>query len=124
MGGPALSVVIEWIVYYSDGSSFTSADGSPSDAPRRGVQCVAVRDDTCGKLIWHSSDFYCWQGEWVNHSLLGLLDYLELGGTEKIVLRGFGIARDRFKAVYRSAVEDPRLPFKTCRHPDEPEPPV
>jgi hypothetical protein len=34
-----------WIVFYTDGSTFSSADGTPWDAPRIGVQCVASCKD-------------------------------------------------------------------------------
>jgi hypothetical protein len=118
--------MIDWIVYYDDGSSFTSDDGRPGNAPRDGVQCIASRDnDRTGKLIWHSSDFYCWQDdEWVPRSEAGLYDYLREPGTEKIVLQGRAIAYRRFAKIYTAAVNDERLPFKFARDQREPEAPT
>ncbi len=111
-----------WVIWYDDGSSFSSDDGAVHEAPRDGVQVVTVSDTGTGRLMWHSSDFYCWQdSEWVPRSLLGLMDYLREPGTGKIVLQGRGIAYRRFIEVYNKAVEDPRLPWKkTARDAREP----
>lgn len=116
----------DWIIYYSDGSSFSSDDGGPGDAPRDGVQVIVNRDEgRCGRLFWHGSDFYCWQeGEWVpRNNDAGLFDYLRQPGTEKIVLQGRGIRYQAFIDIYNRAVEDKRLPQKDARdHREPPEP--
>lgn len=113
-----------WLIWYDDGSSFSNEDGPPHAAPRTGVQIVAVEHTSVGRLLWHSSDFYCWQDEWVPRSLLGLMDYLREPGAEKIVLQGRGIAYDRFCALYRLADADTRLAAKSARDVREPEPPA
>ena len=41
-----------WIIFYTDGSTFCSSDGTPWQAPRRDVQCVASSKDE------KDSDFY------------------------------------------------------------------
>src|SRR5215204_4917517 len=120
----SVSALIDWIIYYEDGGSFTSADGKPHEAPREGVQAVSCRHEHTGKLIWHSTDYYCWQGEWVPHNSIGLHRYLRLPGAEKVVLQGYGVPFRAFREVYDRAVDDQRLPFKTCRHPDEPPEPT
>lgn len=111
---------VEWIIHYSDGSTFCSLDGAPHEAPRDGVQIVQCADADNGRLIWHSSDFYCWQDEWVPRSLLGLMDYLREPGPEKVVLQGRGIKYDVFRSIYHAAVADPRMQFKTGRDQREP----
>lgn len=106
--------MITWIVYYSDGSSFTSEDGPASAAPRTDVQVVVNHSVKRGKLPWHSVDYYCWQGdEWVPHALDGLHDYLAAPGTEKIVLRSYGIPAKAFMKIYEQAIKDPRMPWVT-----------
>lgn len=112
---------MNWIIWYEDGSSFSSFDGKPHEAPRDGVQIVAVEHSGVGRLLWHSSDFYCWQDEWVPRSLTGLMDYLRQPGIDKVVLQGRGIGYKRFLDVYMIALGDKRLPIKTARHPKEPE---
>lgn len=116
--------MIDWVIYYEDGSSFTSENGEPGLAPRDGVQVVAVRDDRTDKLIWHSFDFYCWQGEWVPRNEAGLYDYLRQPGKEKIVLQARGIGYRKFVSLYEKALEDNRLPFKYARDAREPEAPL
>lgn len=116
---------MKWAVYYDDGSSFTSDDGPPEEAPRDGVQVVAIADIDAGKQLWHSSDYYCWQdGEWVPRNAAGLHDYLRQPGKEKIVLQGRGIAHRRFVEIYRLAEADNRLGAKTARYAREPDPPT
>jgi hypothetical protein len=117
--------VIDWIVHYDDGSSFTSEDGLPENAPRTGVQVVSCLHAYTGKLLWHGFDYYCWQDdEWVPRNIVGLHDYLQQPGSQKIVLQARGIAYHRFTAVYNRAVDDARLPFKVGRDQREPEPPT
>lgn len=118
--------MINWIVYYEDGSSFTSEDGGPGDAPRSGVQVVAVRDDQrTGRLLWHSADWYCWHmDEWVLRSDAGLYDYLRQPGTEKIVLQARGTTYNNFIKIYNFALADDRLPLKSGRDQREPEEPL
>ena len=123
---------MQWIVYYADGSSFTNEDGPPENAPRDGVQAVAIANDKIGKALWHGGTsenfaFYCWHGalddgEWVPHDQHGLIEYLRQPGAIKIVLRGYAIPIAAFRTIYDAAVADQRLPFKTDADPREPSP--
>jgi len=98
---------MNWIIWYDDGSSFTSEDGQPYEAPRDGVQVVAVEHPNAGRLLWHSADYYCWQdSEWVPRSLIGLMDYLRKSGAEKIVLQGRATAYKKFTDVYMIALNN------------------
>ena len=55
-----------WIVFYTDGSIFTSADGSPWDAPRRSVQSIAsVKDSGDDWYNINMSDFFYFE-EWTS----------------------------------------------------------
>jgi hypothetical protein len=106
---PATS--IEWAVWYDDGSSFSSADGAPWEAPRWGVLCIAAYSGQHGRMIWHATDYYCWAGEWISCDATGLIDYLaNRPGPEKTVLMGRHVAPDTFYRVYEIANSDPRLP--------------
>ena len=114
----------EWIVFYDDDSSFSSDDGPPGDAPREGVQCIASVDISCGHYVHAEQDWYCWHfddGCWVPHSFSGMLQYLRKPGTEKVVLEGYWIKRERYAANRRKAEKDPRLPPITARPPRQPE---
>ena len=44
--------MLAWRIYYGDGSTFSSADGAPSDAPSTNVQAIALEaDPTIGRRI-------------------------------------------------------------------------
>ena len=70
-----------WIVFYTDGSTFTSVDGSPWDAPRRSVQriasCKASKESD-----WYNvqqSDYFYWEednGGWNGGDSFTLYDHL------------------------------------------------
>lgn len=120
---------MNWIIYYDDGSSFTSDDGPPEKAPREGVQVISNANQAIGKLLWHSAEAYCWhnEGEWVPHSSTGLQRYLALSEQGKepgIYVLGYAIPYFRFQKIYTSAVDDTRMAFKTGRDQREPEAPL
>jgi hypothetical protein len=100
---------MDWIIYYSDGSSFTSKDGPPEKAPREGVQVVVCEGEKVGKLPWHSEEFYCWQDEtWIPHNERGLWVYLAKEPWP-IVLQTYAIHPSKFQDIYQQAVTDPRM---------------
>jgi hypothetical protein len=102
-----------WVIWYEDGSSYSDDDGPPDKAPRDGVQVVTVSDVGTGRLMWHSSDYYCWhkEGEWVPHSKPGMERYLSKSDEPGIVLNGYAIPYRRWIEVYNKALADPRLPW-------------
>ena len=48
----------EWRIYYADGSTFDSNDGTWDDAPVDGVQAVVVRHETIGRVVFTGREFY------------------------------------------------------------------
>lgn len=113
----------DWLIVYYDGSTFSSDDGGPEDAPRWGVQVIAKRDEDVGRVLVWMRDFYCWQeGQWVGHDSQAADDY-ERETKWPIRLRGYEIDRKRFYSeIYPQAYNDPRLPPKTARHAQEQQP--
>ena len=106
---------MKWIVWYADGSSKTSEEAAPHEIPRWGVICIAVPSPDHGRIIWCSKDYFWWvDTTWINGDFTGLLDYLtNRPGAEKVVLIGRGLNADRYHAICKLAIEDPRLPVKT-----------
>jgi hypothetical protein len=106
---------MDWIVYYGDGSSISSAEAKPHEIPRWGVICIVVPSPDHGRILWCGKDFFWWSdGTWLNGDYVGLLDYLtNVPGAEKIVLMGRCLSAQRWHAVCKLALEDPRLPKKT-----------
>lgn len=112
--------IADWIVFYEDGSSFSSLDGEPWEAPREYVQCIAVAHISCGNYILSEQDYYCWhfdEKEWLPHDFTGLLQYLKKPGSQKTVLLGYWINRERYHRMRADARKDPRLPKVTASPP-------
>ncbi len=116
--------MVEWIIFYDDDTTFSSDDGAPGNAPREGVQCIAVADISCGHYVMAEQNWYAWHFEddcWIAHDDAGMLQYLRRPGIQKIVLAGYCIKRERYAANRQRAMKDPRLPKITAGPPRQPE---
>jgi hypothetical protein len=99
-----------WIVFYTDGSIFTSADGTPWDAPRRSVQSIASIKD-CG-TDWYNInmfDYFYWEEWTINDQPVGgwqggdgftMYDHL-LRAKHPCVLFGRMLSDAGWKALHR-----------------------
>lgn len=99
-----------WKVFYGDGSTFSSDDGSPAEAPAANVQAIAqVADIGIGRRTCSRYDFYWFdRGEWHGSDLFGLFDYL-MRESPSIVKFGRVLPRLEFEAILNRAVTDPDL---------------
>jgi hypothetical protein len=52
-----------WIIFYTDGTTFTSVDGEPWDAPRRSVQCIASYRELNDWYHIHGTDYFYYEEE-------------------------------------------------------------
>lgn len=103
----------EWRIYYGDGSTFSSGDGPPQEAPALNVQAI-VRVDTdpngVGRYVLQGFDYY-WLTEcdgWYGGDLFGLFDYLAGPGWKR-VLFGRSIPGPEFRAAVSAAAHDPEF---------------
>jgi len=111
--------VATWRVFYADGVTYSDADGPTEDAPGQGVLVIAQADPDVGRELRYGSDFYVWDGgRWLGVDQFGLWDYLARPGWRK-VLAGRTVGPREMEEAYRAALEDPSLPAKTARLPDE-----
>ena len=111
--------MVDWIIFYDDGSTFSDEDGMQRHAPREGVQVIAVRDEGAGRRLLWNQDTYCWEeGGWVPHCDKSCERYLNTA-PQPIRLRGYWVDGPKFWAIYKRAIEDDRLPPKTGLHPRE-----
>jgi hypothetical protein len=65
--------LMQWCIYYDNGSTFSDLDGTPEDAPGLGVVCIACRSSKCTQHKW---DWYYWHaeyGQWWGSDIHGLL---------------------------------------------------
>jgi len=111
--------MLAWRIYYGDGSTFSSADGAPSDAPSTNVQAIALEaDPTIGRRICSRFDFYWYEDEWHGGDLFGLFDYLQRV-SPSIVKFGRVLPRLEFEKILTRAVTDEELQPKVAWDPYE-----
>lgn len=128
--------MIDWKIFYDDGTVWTNEDGPWQEAPHRGVQVLVHRDTRVGPrdpryvgALTNTGDYYVWWPgqEWPwGCDVAGLLDYLvEVGATDETarladfsiaflrehgVKLGRSIGDNEFKAIFERARNDPDLP--------------
>jgi hypothetical protein len=106
-------MILRWLIYYADGSTFSSEGGTPAEAPRDFVQ-VIMQDDPFRQqrdIISGAGtvyQYFCWHGDrWIIHDDSGLRQYNQLFGDKAIVLNGFYIEDDKFWEIHGRAVDHP-----------------
>lgn len=68
---------MKWKIYYGDGSTFSSNDGSPGEAPITNVQVIVQPGKASGRYWQTQSDYYVfWYDRWVGTDVAGVLDFL------------------------------------------------
>lgn len=116
-----------WKAYYSDGSTFSSNDGTPWQAPRYGVQVIVCEwsgsranrrvlgpvDKPNAKARYaFGCSYYCWvasEGHWLNKDLMAMVRYLEKEPLP-CVLMGEYINEDLHGQILTQAVNDDFIP--------------
>lgn len=111
--------MIDWRIYYGDGTIIDATDVSLENVPTTDVQVIVSPDEECGRIILCRWDYYVWRDDcWFGCNLFGLFDYLTMDGMKK-VLFGRTTQNERFRAIYFKAKDDPDFPLKTRDHPNE-----
>ena len=89
----------KWVIYYDDGSIYTSEDGPPFDGPGYGV--IAIWQQ--GHDLLFNKDFYLRKREcWLEVDMIGLVDQLVVSAPLiEAVKVGRVVSRDAFKAIMR-----------------------
>jgi hypothetical protein len=105
--------VSAWRIYYSDGSTFSDAEGSPETAPPFGVVCIVQRDPDRGRSIMHGWNWYYFNDAegraplWWGCDTLGLHDRLLHRMPMRAVCLGRTVANDEFQRLMAAADADP-----------------
>lgn len=94
----------EWRIYYGDGTTY---QGSPEEAPERGVQAIAQVHPDVGWAATSSSDYYVYLPHdwWQGVDVFGLWDYLATPGWKR-VLFGRTVNNAEYKAILERAFAD------------------
>lgn len=89
-----------WTIFYADREPFSATDGSPYDAPSRGV--LAVLDVYA--QVMSGFDFYWWEDqEWLGGDIFGLWDHLASPGP-KTVKFGRTVPDSTYQAALTRAI--------------------
>jgi len=107
---------MEWRIYYADGSTFDSTDGSPSDAPAYSVQAIVQKDKYYGRRILRMVDYYCWSpkaGKWIDMFDAASVIVRALRDPGLIVKAGEYIDEQAYEAILIRVTNDPDFPGKS-----------
>ena len=114
-------MTVVWRIWYDGGGTYANTDGSPYDAPARGIQAIAQAEPAVGRQINAHRDFYWWdeaKQQWFGGDLFGLWDYLIEPGPKKVCF-GRSVKNEEYQDVIKRVLADTDLPAKSARHPEE-----
>lgn len=89
-----------WKIFYSDGSTYSSEQGSPESAPSHGIICIAQPDPDRGRNLMHGWDWYYYNDTegngpmWWGCDIHGLLDRLLHRLSVRALLQGRTVSND------------------------------
>ena len=89
--------MLEWRIYYVDGSDYSNEDGPAWLARKWGVAAIAVFDPAVGYIILTGSkecDFFCYDATWDspvwrNSNVFGFNDYMKEPGMRLVLFGGW-----------------------------------
>ena len=98
--------MINWKIYYGDGSTFTNEDGGAEQAPCGRVICVAFYDEDNRRKICHQADYYLWDGKrWYSADISGFMQYMQEPGF-KVVKFGREIGDLKYREIMTKALNN------------------
>lgn len=112
--------MIEWRIYYADGSTFDSTQGGPEDAPKLGV-LVIIQPNENGSRLYNNEHYYVWKhGQWFDATVDAMWFYMANPEPKfKIVLFGEYVTDDVWTETMQRALHDPDIGPKTTWKPVE-----
>lgn len=115
---------LAWRIYYSDGTTFDSSMGSPSEAPGLGIAVIVQPDPDTGRVLMCKWDYYFYHqkyGQWWGADSFGIIDQLtsDRAGDVVAVKAGRTMHSPEYKELYNRAVSDPDFARKSGRLPEE-----
>jgi hypothetical protein len=91
--------MLNWRIYYGDGSTFDNTNGPPEAAPCGGVQFVAYNDEDNRPRLCHDKDYYIFEdGRWFGVDAAGFWQYMGEPGF-KVVKFGRMIGDLKFREI-------------------------
>jgi len=101
--------MIEWRIYYGDGTTFDNTKGLPSEAPSLNVQVILCKNKINGRNIYHTWDWYYFkENEWRGCDIHGLIDQLLMDkkGVVTAIKQGRTIKDEVYEDILKKALND------------------
>jgi hypothetical protein len=100
---------MNWAIYYTDGSIFSSEDGAPHEAPRTGVQ-VIVTDGSGDPCIISNAQYYYFEPDRCDHGWFHA-DYWDVAlhlqrAKYPLILFGEVTFKENFTKIEQKALSD------------------
>ena len=101
--------MLEWRIYYGDGTTFDNLNGCPSSCSSVNVQAIIVKDGDDRSSVWFGRDWYVFiDGGWIAlKDTSSLFDYIlnDLLSMEA-VKQGRTIPDENYKEIFNSVMND------------------
>ena len=98
--------MVNWRIYYGDGSTYSNEDGAPDSAPCSRVICVAFYADDQRRKICPQADFYIWDGgRWFSADASGFWQYMGEPGSKGVKF-GREIGDLKYRSIMSTAMND------------------
>lgn len=111
--------MIDWRIYYGDGSTFDSSMGGPWDAPGHGVVAIVKLEPDLpeqGRSVLHRWDWYYYRdGDgWWGSDIHGMLDQFTHDRDNKLssLKAGWMVTNERYRELVDKARYDRDFPNK------------
>ena len=101
--------MVEWRIYYGDGSVFDNTEGSPSEAPATNVQLIVCKNEVNSRNLYYSWDWYYYKaGEWRGADIHGVIDQLltDKNGDFVTLKQGRTIRDDIYDDIIKKGFND------------------
>lgn len=107
---------MDWKIYYGDGSTFSSDQGTPLDAPAWNIQIILEATHKEGVVRLSGKDYYWFDqdlGQWCAGDFMGVIDYMLRCSSVKVAR---SMRTCDFDALFQVCVDDPDFLKKSMRN--------
>ena len=109
--------MIEWCIFYVDGTEISNLDSEPQNVPTRGVLVIAQVQPDCGWAFVQGGDYFIWDDrgdgyQWYSCDIEGRIDYEIKNGWKKVLV-GIQISHSDYDRIFAKVKRDKRFPQKT-----------
>ncbi len=108
--------MLDWRIYFANGTTFCNEEGTWEDAPQDLIVSVPVRHELYGRKVLQSLDFFY---KTLNGGPLDIVNCDDINPQLRLrcpwLKFGIGLANKDFKHILKQATEDPD--FGPPRHP-------